>query len=141
MGTHHSVVHRHSVYPGAGNGRLDDADLRMIASRIILQAVDDWQKLIRFEDRENREGWSKTLWNARVCKVQNSNYGEIRAFFRSAWGATLCGMVELDSEVVLEKLEQWLNDYHAEGVFPQPIPWDGTGGKKRSFTRRRRSNV
>lgn len=133
MGRHHTVVHKYMTPERAGYGtdRLDDADLRMIASRIILQAVEDWVFLLKLEDLEKQRRDPETLRNSRNCKAASANYNEIRSFLRSPWGETLCGMIDLEAGVVLEKLEGWLNDYRTKGVIALPSFQEVSGRRKK----------
>lgn len=133
MGRHHTVVHKYMAPERAGYGtdRLDDADLRRIASRIILQAVEDWVFLLKLEDLEKQRRDPETLRNSRNRKAASANYTEIRGFLRSPWGKTLCGMIDLEAGVVLEKLEGWLNDYRTRGVIALPSFQEVSGRRKK----------
>jgi hypothetical protein len=114
---------------GYGTDRMDDADLRMIAARIIMQAVDDWLFLIKLEDREKKGENPTSLRGFRNRKLATANFGEIRGFLRSQWGETLCGMIDLDAAVVLEKLEKWLDDYRTTGTMVRQTFWENPCGK------------
>ena len=119
MSTPRTVVHKHQT---TARRELDENDLiRHMASSILLQAVEDWAGCIGMEAMLNRGETGKRLEYFRQRRVGNANYTEIRKFFLSDYGDTLCGVLSLDAETVLEKLEGWLNDYHRTGVVPEGI--------------------
>lgn len=119
MSTPRTVVHK---YQTTARRELDENDLiRHIAASILLQAVEDWVGCIGMEAMLDSGETGKRIEDFRQRRVGNSNLTELRKFFRSDYGDTLCGVLSLDAETVLEKLEGWLNDYHRTGVVPKGI--------------------
>lgn len=122
MGTHHNVVHKYTASTGRAEGQPLDSNFRALAASIVIQAVEDWAGLILAEHRKSLKpptcGRGKY---ERKVKVPNS-YDDIREFLRSDYCALLCDVINIDPEVILERLEKWLTAYRKRGVLPPPMP-------------------
>ena len=124
MSTHRTTKHVNHAYDnptGSTTYDLDDRTVRRLASSIIEQAVADWVYLIHLEEK-----WKKkeNIESAKKYSFQRSgasNFTEIRAFFNSDWGDTLCDVVQMNAGTILSVLEGWLSEYHSTGKVPKYI--------------------
>lgn len=124
MGKLRTVDHKDFTYDNTMRWTVnpDEEFLRAMAASIISQAVEDWIGLIRFEEKCKALGWDpvkKSEHRQYLCGA--SGLAEIRSFFRSDWGETLCAVLDLDPEVILRRLEKWLRDYQENDVIPKYI--------------------
>lgn len=132
MSTPRTVVHRYQPNNPCCLSE-EDEFLRHMAASILLQAVEDWIGCIGMEAMREKGEPEKRIADYRQYKVGNSNLTEIRLFFRSDYGETLCGLLGLDNGTVLEKLEEWLTDYHESGVVPKDaLPLRFLSGARRA---------
>ena len=117
----HNPVHRYATYDSTARRSEADEDefLRHMAASILLQAVEDWIGCIGMEEMRAKGEPEKRIHDYQQYKVGNSNFTEIRMFLRGDYGETLCGLLSLDPETVLEKMEDWLADYRESCVVPK----------------------
>lgn len=117
----HSVVHvQHSYDRHTGNDLdLNEQDVRRLSARIVEQAVADWIYLIHVEELTVKN--PDRVPNYKNARSGNSNFTEIRNFFRSDYGATLCDIIHIAPEAILRKLEEWLTEYRKTGALPKYI--------------------
>lgn len=108
---------KHKYQPRT-HGDIDDDLLRHIAASVLLQAVTDWVNLIRLEDKKAKGVTGIQLRDFRQRTTGGANFIEIRAFLRSDYGDTLCSIVGIGAEIILERLESWLAAYREQGTIP-----------------------
>ena len=77
---------------------MTDNAIKNLVAAIILQAVKDWDTLMRK--------------NVEICRPQQGkmtvSFDEIRKFFKSEYGQSLCVSVNLSADDILAKLEKRL---------------------------------
>ena len=136
MGQHPAVVHRYDTRAHVREETLDAAYRQLIVC-IIIQAVEDWVDLIRAEERSgkphdeepkpkpptlNKNGSPR---KQKPCRTRTS-YDDIRSFFISEYGEDLCYAIDMEPDVILGKLENWLSVYRKSGKLPARLPVQGT---------------
>ena len=123
MGKLRTVDHKDYTYDNTMRYTVnpDEEFLRAMAASIISQAVEDWIGLIRFEEKCKTVESTKLQGEYRQYLCGSANHIEIRQFFHSDWGETLCGLIDLEPHVILQRLEKWLYDYREDGVVPRYI--------------------
>lgn len=116
-----SVVHvQHSYDKHTGNDLdLGARDVRRLAARIVEQAVADWIYLIHAEDMAKKN--PDRVPDYKNARSGNSNYAEIRQFFRSDYGGALCDVIGIHPSRIMQKLEDWLSEYRCNGTVPDYI--------------------
>lgn len=128
----HAVVAR-SLWAG-DNGPAMSETSRTLAASIVLQAVEDWVDLIRAEARSGKPHDKEPAplpvrvrrSDGRPWKVRNNalipvSYDEIRDFFGSAYGEMICGIIGMETGVIIGKMERWLKAYRYRGELPNVI--------------------
>lgn len=117
MGMHRQIKPNLSV---ATSGTIDvneEESYRGLASGVLLQAAEDWACCLRRMEPYWEPGKPENQYRI----GGDSSLTEIRRFLRSGYGATICGIIDLDSEVVLEKLEEMLRRFLRNGKAPKNI--------------------
>jgi len=117
MGMHRQIVPNLSVATSSAIDVNEEESYRGLASGVLLQTAEDWVACLRRMEPYWEAG--KPEHHYRVGG--ESSLAEIRRFLRSGYGATICGIIDLDSEVVLEKLEEMLRRFLHSGKAPKNI--------------------
>ena len=117
MGHQPNHVHKDAyTYQGYNDrGRVDDEG-RRLASCILLQAMEDWISLMR---EERRRGGKPPKDPNRQSRY--GSFYEIRSFLNSEYGEFVCGIVDLEPDTVMFKLEAWLVEFRRSGRIPMQI--------------------
>ena len=140
MGQQPNRVHKYTHDPDHTGGISAYPDeVRQLAASIVLRAVADWVDLIIAEDKAARAAAKQKPKPVDACEDDKPrrkgrrraktppNYEEIREFFNSDYGDFICGFIDMDTDVLLGRMERWLILYRSKGVVPHKISTPGRG--------------
>ena len=139
MGRHHTVDHKDYTYDNTMRWTVNPAEefIRAVAASIISQAVEDWIGLIYHMERVRTWDDPKRISDYKQQSCGASNFIEIRRFFNSDYGEMLCGVLDLDPGIVLQRMERWLYEYREDGVLPKRIHQQPRKEGRRCSTRKK----
>ena len=122
MGRPHTVVHRFT-YDNTlrWNEHVDAEIIRALSASIISQAVEDWIGLIHYNDYCKTHTDAKQRLNYRQVRCGNAEFSQLRRFFTSDYGETLCEMTDVNPRAILQQMERWKTAYEEDGVLPKFI--------------------
>ena len=123
MGRLRTVDHKDYTYDNTLRWTVDPNEefIRAVAASIISQAVEDWIGLIHIMEFTKDCNDRRRIDDRKHQTCGAANFIELRRFFNSDYGEMLCGVIDLDPDTVLQRMERWLYEYREDGVLPKRI--------------------